>query len=131
ARRLSLPLYACSPCLPDAFFPVVLSLLYQASAHPLYLHSFPTRRSSDLAGMAKPSATFTTLSLSMACPTARRTFTLSKGGFVTRSEEHTSELQSPDHLVCRLLLEKKKFNCEQFLAACLLDVGLVTVCVHV
>src|SRR5258708_11280704 len=37
-----------------------------------------------------------------------------KGGcdFITsfgiRSEEHTSELQSPDHLVCRLLLEKKK-----------------------
>src|SRR5258708_10908142 len=27
---------------------------------------------------------------------------------LTRSEEHTSELQSPDHLVCRLLLEKKK-----------------------
>src|SRR5258708_18638058 len=27
-----------------------------------------------------------------------------------RSEEHTSELQSPDHLVCRLLLEKKKSN---------------------
>src|SRR5438552_13614740 len=26
----------------------------------------------------------------------------------SRSEEHTSELQSPDHLVCRLLLEKKK-----------------------
>src|SRR5947208_13033468 len=32
-------------------------------------------------------------------PTARRH---------VRSEEHTSELQSPDHLVCRLLLEKKK-----------------------
>src|SRR5258708_24653284 len=32
------------------------------------------------------------------------------GGFAhaERSEEHTSELQSPDHLVCRLLLEKKK-----------------------
>src|SRR5258708_23816172 len=31
---------------------------------------------------------------------------------VYRSEEHTSELQSPDHLVCRLLLEKKKqHNC--------------------
>src|SRR5258708_20119939 len=30
----------------------------------------------------------------------------SSGG--ERSEEHTSELQSPDHLVCRLLLEKKK-----------------------
>src|SRR5438552_9097902 len=27
-----------------------------------------------------------------------------------RSEEHTSELQSPDHLVCRLLLEKKKLT---------------------
>src|SRR5258708_24414152 len=30
------------------------------------------------------------------------------GRFPARSEEHTSELQSPDHLVCRLLLEKKK-----------------------
>src|SRR5258708_22909240 len=30
-------------------------------------------------------------------------------GELPRSEEHTSELQSPDHLVCRLLLEKKKF----------------------
>src|SRR5258708_23224533 len=29
-------------------------------------------------------------------------------GCTHRSEEHTSELQSPDHLVCRLLLEKKK-----------------------
>src|SRR5258708_30032102 len=29
---------------------------------------------------------------------------------VLRSEEHTSELQSPDHLVCRLLLEKKKYK---------------------
>src|SRR5258708_11877206 len=29
-------------------------------------------------------------------------------GLAVRSEEHTSELQSPDHLVCRLLLEKKK-----------------------
>src|SRR5258708_29959082 len=31
-------------------------------------------------------------------------------GAAARSEEHTSELQSPDHLVCRLLLEKKKHN---------------------
>src|SRR5690554_7272354 len=30
--------------------------------------------------------------------------------FLTRSEEHTSELQSRPHLVCRLLLEKKKKN---------------------
>src|SRR5438552_16578507 len=29
-------------------------------------------------------------------------------GIQDRSEEHTSELQSPDHLVCRLLVEKKK-----------------------
>src|SRR2546426_6011954 len=31
-----------------------------------------------------------------------------------RSEEHTSELQSPCNLVCRLLLEKKKKNCGRF-----------------
>src|SRR5258708_28365912 len=31
-------------------------------------------------------------------------------GWRHRSEEHTSELQSPDHLVCRLLLEKKKLS---------------------
>src|SRR5258708_24394815 len=31
-------------------------------------------------------------------------------GCLGRSEEHTSELQSPDHLVCRLLLEKKNKN---------------------
>src|SRR5438552_13999344 len=30
-----------------------------------------------------------------------------RAGAAPRSEEHTSELQSPDHLVCRLLLEKK------------------------
>src|SRR5258708_25238342 len=33
---------------------------------------------------------------------------LTFGSACARSEEHTSELQSPDHLVCRLLLEKKK-----------------------
>src|SRR5258708_16364759 len=33
-----------------------------------------------------------------------------------RSEEHTSELQSPDHLVCRLLLEKKKKVLRQYTA---------------
>src|SRR5258708_12949285 len=32
---------------------------------------------------------------------------------IFRSEEHTSELQSPDHLVCRLLLEKKKKTISQ------------------
>src|SRR5258708_30768012 len=36
------------------------------------------------------------------------THMLVHGALQGRSEEHTSELQSPDHLVCRLLLEKKK-----------------------
>src|SRR5215216_7046885 len=35
---------------------------------------------------------------------------LRSGPRTARSEEHTSELQSPDHLVCRLLLEKKKIK---------------------
>src|SRR5258707_11241599 len=35
-------------------------------------------------------------------------FRRSCGGYRTRSEEHTSELQSRQYLVCRLLLEKKK-----------------------
>src|SRR5258708_30254129 len=38
----------------------------------------------------------------------------------SRSEEHTSELQSPDHLVCRLLLEKKKHR------FCMLGLGTNT-----
>src|SRR5438876_7439651 len=35
---------------------------------------------------------------------------LNEQGMTIRSEEHTSELQSPVHLVCRLLLEKKKYT---------------------
>src|SRR5437762_5137767 len=62
-------------------------------------HSFPTRRSSDLS--ARRSAW---------CPptgpeTPRRRAHC--GSRRRRSEEHTSELQSPMYLVCRLLLEKK------------------------
>src|SRR5258708_16207490 len=38
------------------------------------------------------------------------TWWVTEAFMVDRSEEHTSELQSPDHLVCRLLLEKKKKN---------------------
>src|SRR5258708_16930012 len=38
-----------------------------------------------------------------------------------RSEEHTSELQSPDHLVCRLLLEKKKKISYHYLKASTYD----------
>src|SRR5258708_23348638 len=39
---------------------------------------------------------------------AQQGFAASRPVRAARSEEHTSELQSPDHLVCRLLLEKKK-----------------------
>src|SRR5258708_30834540 len=44
-------------------------------------------------------------------PTPLRNGTVSAN--IERSEEHTSELQSPDHLVCRLLLEKKKNKCRE------------------
>src|SRR5437879_11164013 len=62
--------------------------------HHRDLHSFPTRRSSDL----HRSPTSRTRST----PSRRRSSPCS-----SRSEEHTSELQSPMYLVCRLLLEKK------------------------
>src|SRR5690554_5010470 len=76
-------------------------------AHQL-LHSFPTRRSSDLEqrqGVVDPLAG------------GLLGVEKERGGLppgqvaagVGRSEEHTSELQSRPHLVCRLLLEKK--NC--------------------
>src|SRR4051794_25978257 len=62
------------------------------------LHSFPTRRSSDLRYLlADPSLGKTV---------DERQQLLNSGGL--RSEEHTSELQSPVHLVCRLLLAKNK-----------------------
>src|ERR1035441_10724932 len=51
---------------------------------------------------------YTTLFRSI-CPALRRSgCTTARGGQTPRSEEHTSELQSLRHLVCRLLLEKKK-----------------------
>src|SRR2546422_8176173 len=61
---------------------------------------FPTRRSSDL--LWSPAA--------MSCMPARptRRAVCSRPPAAIRSEEHTSELQSRLHLVCRLLLEKKK-----------------------
>src|SRR5258706_13105673 len=51
------------------------------------------------------STTACDLMLAAAKPT-----TSSRGALVTRSEEHTSELQSLTNLVCRLLLEKKKIT---------------------
>src|SRR5438552_14952381 len=49
---------------------------------------------------------------------------------VERSEEHTSELQSPDHLVCRLLLEKKKVVSGDIIYAilvCSTEIGMAIV----
>src|SRR5689334_24147383 len=75
-----------------------------SSAHRR-LHSFPTRRSSDLMnttiGRVMPAARSSAPSSSVATPYPH-------GSRPPRSEEHTSELQSQFHLVCRLLLEKKK-----------------------
>src|SRR5438876_5022934 len=66
------------------------------------LHSFPTRRSSDLCIDRAP-----VMSTSQALGISAWDI---MDMAVHRSEEHTSELQSPVHLVCRLLLEKKKKN---------------------
>src|SRR6266850_8262005 len=52
-----------------------------------------------------------TIPLAEACAIIAETFRpLDRSERVPRSEEHTSELQSPCNLVCRLLLEKKKNN---------------------
>src|SRR5438445_1602616 len=73
---------------PDAFF--------QCYGDHRPVHSFPTRRSSDLATTSSIPAGSSSRAISM------------MGACCGRSEEHTSELQSRQYLVCRLLLEKKK-----------------------
>src|SRR5207244_13525708 len=99
---------------------------FYCSLARLVLHSFPTRRSSDLFGrqfssvveqrFCKPSVVgsnpttgsiICSLSLALAAFASARSFKAVAKFVCWRSEEHTSELQSPDHLVCRLLLEKK------------------------
>src|SRR5437879_10723041 len=85
---------------------------------PRVLHSFPTRRSSDL-----PCYVVLQRVLQLVCLQFRSTASRELEIIVlrhelavlrrqdrelVRSEEHTSELQSPMYLVCRLLLEKKK-----------------------
>src|SRR6266481_9775097 len=57
---------------------------------------------------ASPSFLFPSRAISSGGITSRNASALIPGRFATRSEEHTSELQSQFHLVCRLLLEKKK-----------------------
>src|SRR5205814_8560488 len=72
-------------------------------------HSFPTRRSSDLysVGISPPNAAAALASLQNLEAEPWRPQRAPRLG-LERSEEHTSELQSLRHLVCRLLLEKKK-----------------------
>src|SRR5437763_7982217 len=72
------------------------SFFFHSFAYHRDLHSFPTRRSSDLAGQHRDH---------MRQVGDHRQVVLDHQD---RSEEHTSELQSPMYLVCRLLLEKKK-----------------------
>src|SRR5438067_6020988 len=85
-----------------------LDIFFSCYAVHRDLHSFPTRRSSDLA--PKPATTAATSSGSITFGSSREL------GSGTRSEEHTSELQSRFELVCRLLLEKKKSSCSAFIA---------------
>src|SRR5207248_11259988 len=91
------------------------------SRHHRPLHSFPTRRSSDLAcsnvrpagfGATAPTARLHTYSANApSLPPNTSSPGLNCVTFLpgdeVRSEEHTSELQSPYDLVCRLLPEKK------------------------
>src|SRR5437867_12326467 len=87
---LCLPSYVATPS------PLTLRFFFfQCSADHRDLHSFPTRRSSDLFEE--------TLEVLLGAWTNERFAYRGR-----RSEEHTSELQSPYDLVCRLLLEKKK-----------------------
>src|SRR3712207_7823318 len=72
---------------------------------------FPTRRSSDLKIRATPpTRPSKAIFVASGESTARLTTAsaLNPSDVATRSEEHTSELQSRQYLVCRLLLEKKK-----------------------
>src|SRR5690348_17787727 len=74
---------------------------------------FPTRRSSDLKRLGNHRALPGGIALLIGIPCRRtrrlhlRHLSLDEPTLPSRSEEHTSELQSPVHLVCRLLLEKK------------------------
>src|SRR5699024_11925469 len=104
-------------------YPPRCALLVQPPAATRALHSFPTRRSSDLeAAHAHQPVQRTRRLVAMARAEFRKperqiaiTFQpviedlhMAGADLQSRSEEHTSELQSRFDLVCRLLLEKKK-----------------------
>src|SRR5206468_11619069 len=106
--------------------PIPPLLFFHASPHHRDLHSFPTRRSSDLRATSKhfPAADtglfppWTRLGFRRSprhkpSERSRRRHRQGEPEFAYRSEEHTSELQSRSDLVCRLLLEKKKKKQQQ------------------
>src|SRR5690554_7472255 len=93
--------------------PLVFCLCWSGDSRDL--HSFPTRRSSDLvawrAYSLKLEPATSTTAISTVSDNCWLTITFESRISVSersRSEEHTSELQSRPQLVCRLLLEKKK-----------------------
>src|SRR5438094_5065571 len=86
--------------MPPPSIPSMPLFFFESSAATRDLHSFPTRRSSDLPRGGAPRSAGG--EGARAGEAARRP--IPQRG---RSEEHTSELQSPYDLVCRLLLEKK------------------------
>src|SRR5690606_41517251 len=88
-----------------------LALLCSGHADHPGLLSFPTRRSSDLRptcgiSPSRPCAARSAAASSRVSPSSF--FSVGAAAWPPRSEEHTSELQSRENLVCRLLLEKKK-----------------------
>src|SRR5690348_17856373 len=94
---------------------LVVVVVVAASAAARVADARRDRAFPDRASAVRPTsrgtrpATFTWLTASaptIASPSSTRMAGSSRTG--ARSEEHTSELQSPVHLVCRLLLEKKK-----------------------
>src|SRR5205085_9970883 len=88
----------------------LLPFFFYCSRAHLDLHSFPTRRSSDLAvpGRAAADAALQWLRRAGREPVSGHGSATVLLNITQRSEEHTSELQSQSNLVCRLLLEKKK-----------------------
>src|SRR5207237_9477997 len=82
-----------------------LSSFFSCYGHHPDLHSFPTRRSSDLRQIGTTDADIDDLN---AIGIGLLVELIADLAHQPRSEEHTSELQSHLNLVCRLLLEKKK-----------------------
>src|SRR5206468_11192883 len=100
------PSHSLSTHCPLALSSPFFIFFFYCSAPHRDLHSFPTRRSSDLAeGAAARPRRHRGADRSRL---RRRRTSRRRRRERSRSEEHTSELQSRSDLVCRLLLEKKK-----------------------